>query len=318
MDEEYQNEEELNSDLEQEQEPEVTQYPDPEPEPEEEERQPEPEPKPKKPNIGQRLSEVQRERYQALDEVRLLREENDRLRKLNTASTKTALDHYDQAVVQRLQAAKERKIKALESGDIHEQTDADIAISMATAEYHDLNNLKAQQQSNQEEYYQSQQYQPPIDESYKEPLVRQWADENPWFQQGSEEYDEELAYQAHHFCNRIDNELYRTGHGHEIMTPDYFNVLNEHMRIVKEKMGRTNRGGDLNMRQTRGTVAPVRGSASGGNYSGGGRPQQSNKVSLNSEERDLARQLGIDEKTYVQYKIADRQKNAHRMNRNDR
>lgn len=320
MSEVYQNEDELNAALEQQQESqesdekvELSDEPEQEEEQEEqEELKREPEPK-KKANIGQRLSEVQRERYQALDEVRALREENERLRQLNNASTQTALEHYDQAVMQRLQAAKDRKIKALESGDIHEQADADIAISMATAEYHDLNGMKAQQQSNHDYYNQQQQYPQQMDESYKEPVIRQWAAENSWFQPDSDDYDEELAHQAHYFCNRIDNELYRNGAGHEIMSPEYFNVLNEHMRQVKEKIGRASRGGDLHMRQSRGTVAPVSRGHSGGNYAPQRTPQS--KVALTGEERDLARRLGIDEKTYVQHKIADRQKNAHRLTR---
>src|ERR1700676_2196582 len=75
-------------------------------------------PKKKKQNIGERLSQIQREKYQALDEVKRMREENEQLRQMANASTQTALNHYDNAVNHRMQAAKEQKIKALESGDI--------------------------------------------------------------------------------------------------------------------------------------------------------------------------------------------------------
>lgn len=281
----------------------------PEEEPEEEvEAEAEPVPK-KKPNIGQRLSEVQRERYQALDEVRALREENERLRSLSDASTRTALNHYDQAVLQRLQAAKEQKIKALESGDIHAQTDADVALNMATAEYHDLNNLKAQQQINQENYYdQQQQPQQQYDDSYKEPIIRQWAAENSWFVPSSEDYDEALANEVHAYCNAFDNNLYRAGMAHGIMTPEYFQAVDEHINLVRGKVGRNK--GELQMKSSRGTVAPVR--AGYNSSSQGTRHQQQARESLTAEERDFSRRLGLDEKTYLQHKIADKQKNAHK------
>jgi hypothetical protein len=281
--------------------------------PEEQAFEPE-QPKKKKHNIGQRLSEVQREKFQALDALRRAQEENDRLRGLADNSTRTALNHYDDAVNQRLHAAKEKKRKSLESGDIDAQTDADVELGLATAEYQEANRLKAQQQMyDQQQHgqqYNYQQQDPRSNSNYTDPnvayLAQEFVNENPWFSPHSEDYDADMAGTMHALCNEFDNNLRRAGMGNQIMTPEYFSVVRQRaqelMNHRKQPMG-----GDLNMRQTRSSVAPVR---QGGFASQGqGYPRQ---TGLSAEEKEIARNLRIDEKTYLQYRLKDERENAHK------
>lgn len=264
----------------------------------------------KKSNIGQRLSEVQREKFQALDQLRRLQEENERLRGVADNSTRTALNHYDDAVNQRLHAAKENKRKALESGDIDAQTNADVELGLATADYQEANRLKAQQQM----YEQQQQYNYNYPQQSQQPShptpdvvyhAQEFVNENPWFSPQSEEYDSEMAGTMHALVNEFDNNLRRNGYGNHIMTPEYFAVVSERAR---ELVGyKKQLGGDLNMRQTRSAVSPVRQggfSSQGQNY-----PRQ---AGLSPAEKEIARNLKLDEKTYLQYRLKDERDNPHK------
>lgn len=259
--------------------------------------------KKKKVNIGERLSQVQREKYQALDELKAIKEENERLRALADTSTQTALNHYDQAVQQRFHAAKEQKIKALEAGDIVAQTEADIALSMATAEYQNLNNMKAQQEVYQQNQYQQQ---PAAAPTY-EREVHDWATRNDWFHPASESYDEEMANEVHAYCNAFDANLYRHGKGHMINSRDYLDLVDEHVRIVKANKNQSSRGRDLQMKSGRGTVAPRGGHSGHSNGNAASRQPQ-----LTSDEKDMARRLGISDDAYLTSRKRDESENGHR------
>ena len=258
----------------------------------------------KKANIGERLSQVQREKYQALDELRTMREENERLRSLNDASTQTALNHYDQAVQQRFQAAKDQKIKALESGDILAQTDADIALSMATAEYQNLNNMKAQQEVYQQPHHQQQQQSKPPTYEHE---VYDWATQNDWFVPASENYDERMANEVHAYCNAFDNNLRRAGQSHMINSRDYLDLVDQHIAAIRNNGNPSSRGRDLQMKSGRGTVAPVRGSQ--GSHASSGRTQA---PKLSIDESDMDRRLGVTEEAYLKQRQDDERNNGHR------
>lgn len=276
---------------------------------EQEEYEQEPKEKPKKrSHIGARLSQVQREKYQALEEARALREENERLRRLADVSTQTALDHYDQSVLQKVNIAKEQKAKALESGDIHAQIDADIALSSAVAEYQNLVNIKASQRGRQQEYapqqpyqeypgYQQQQY---AQQPYN--YAQEWASQNTWCVPSSEDYDEEMASAVQRYCDEFDLNLYKAGKEAHRLSPEYFQIVDNYVNSLRESRTRT-KGGDIRMRQSRGNVTPVRNSYGnpGQSRQGGG----NDRIGLSDIERDIAKKFKIDEKSYLQYKIKD-------------
>lgn len=266
--------------------------------------------KPKKNNIGQRLSEVQREKYRLIEESERLRVENDRLRTMADASTQTALQHYDQAVTQRMEAAKNQKIKAFESGDINAQMEADVALSMATAELQQLNHLKSQQQTYQQPQYQPQQ---PYQQSYEyqqqqnHNVVKEWAENNTWFHPASDNYDEDLSNAVHAYCTQFDNNLYRAGQAHQIMSPEYLSLVDGYVQEARQYISQNKGRRDLQMKPSRGTVAPVR-----GGYSGQSQQGSTQKVKLTAEESDMARRLGVDDKTYLQHRMKDESENGHR------
>lgn len=320
--EEYENQEGQEQPSEQYEEPQEPESSYVEPEGEEEVAQEQEPPRKKKSNIGQRLSEVQREKFQALDQVRQLneeiarmRQEQERLKGVADSSTRTALNHFDEAVKQRLNAAKEKKRKALESGDIDAQTEADVELGLATAEYQEANRLKAQQkmyddQRQTQDYNNQQPYAQPYETGYQQPYqqqitpevayqVQQFSNENPWFDSRSEDYNEEMADVMNYVVRELDSNMARSGYGAYIQnSPEYWEVVNQRAReLVQHK--RQGMGGDLNMRQTRGPVSGVR----QGGFSQG--QPQSRQSRLSPEERETAKMLGLDEKTYLQYRTKE-------------
>lgn len=288
--------------------------------PEEDEPQEQEPPRKKKSNIGQRLSEVQREKFQALDQVRQLNEqiarmqqEQQHLKGVADSSTRTALNHFDEAVKQRLNSAKEKKRKALESGDIDAQTEADVELGLATAEYQEANRLKVQQKmyddQRQAQDVNPQGYPQPYETGYQQPYqqqpqitpdeiyhAQQFANEHSWFDSRSEDYNSEMADVMHYVVRELDSNMARSGYGAYIRKcPEYWETVNQRARELSQHK-RQGMGGDLNMRQTRGPVSGVR---QGGFSQGHSQPNQSK---LSAEEREVAKMLGLDEKKYLQYK----------------
>lgn len=261
------------------------------------EEEPEEKPKKKRESGKTRINQLQREKYQAIDEIHRISHENEQLRKMVDFSTQAAIKNYDDTVYHKLERARQRKEQAIESGDVKEQIDADVDLATATSEINYLNNWKAQQ--NYQNQYQEQQQQaqnnyqqpPHVSQSHE---VQRWADMNPWFNPQSNDYDEELAEQAQLYADVLDARLYRSGRQNEIMSREYFETIDNYVNSIAptQKFNQRN----LNMKSSRNSVAPVR---SGGFASS----SQTTQFKLTPEERNMAKMLGISEKEYFKGKM---------------
>lgn len=246
--------------------------------------------KPKKyDSIRQRLSEVQREKFQYIKALTELQRENEQLRSSADLSSKAAMLHYEEGVAERLEKSRQLKLQALEAGDLQAQVDADIQMQAATADAINLNNWKAQQ-ALQEKQAQAPGYN---EEAYynamREQEVMKWASDNAsWFHPQSNNYDEWMANQVHAYCNEFDNNLFRNGQEHLMYTPEYFNVVNQHVNALQHsRRGNTSGRRELSMRPSGSAVSPVRGSHSAqSEYTG-----QPKHYKLTSEEKEVVRML---------------------------
>jgi len=249
------------------------------------------------------LNRERRAKYEALAEANRLKEELERVRQTAALTAQAAERHYDDNVMQNLERARQLKAQAIESGDSQAIVDADIALSAAVGEMQQLNSWKVQQGIRNQQQSQQQSYQNVAPEVANELEIRRWGEENTWFNPQSEDYDEDLAKEAQLYSDLMEVELRRHGMNHLIYSPEYFDTLNTHVNTLRNMRDQNKWGRrDLNMRSAPTSVTPVR---SGGYYSS--EPQ---KVVISSEERDLARRLGLDEKTYLKFKFKDRQKLA--------
>lgn len=260
-----------------------------------------------------RINQIQREKYQALDEAHRLREEtqrlaeeNERLRQLAEYSTDAAEKHYEDGIKLRLKEAKQQKVQAIESGDIQAQVDADERMASATSELHAHNSWKATQTVKKEQQKRAMEYAPQQPQG-PSPYAQRWVEDNAnWFHPDSENYHPELAAEAESFADRLDAHLYRTGQQHLIQnSPEYFNEINTHMRNVYKQRYMQSEQRGLNMKQSRNVVGTVR----GGMGNSGAMQRQTQKVSLTADEKDIAKKMDVTEQAYLQAKINDMRMN---------
>lgn len=262
-----------------------------------------------------RINQIQRQRYAALDEANRLREENERLRRLATISTETASKQFEDNVLQRLERAKNLKMQAYEAGDIKAQTDADLEMADAMADYKSHNTWKAQESlKSQENSYNSQ---VPIKQGpiVNEREARGWIERNSWANPNTSEFDRDLFQIADNAASQLDLYCYKNGQAHLIQSPQYFQELDNYMEQARQHMEsqRQSHGrGQIPMKQPmRGGVTPVRAS----NNALGSSKQ---KMQLTQEQRDLAKSLGVTEDVYRQEVLRDMKDRPERYNRGGR
>lgn len=260
-------------------------------------------PKVKKRDPAQtRINQIMREKFRAEDEAQKLREENQKLQQMVSFSTKAAMDQYEESAYQRLEKARNLKAAALESGDLEAQVNADTELALAATEVNNLNRVKVQQNL-QQQNYQEPPYIPP--EVLNQQEATRWVEMNDWFNPNSVNYDEDLAKATQVAANMLDAYCYRTGQPHKIMSRDYFEELDNYVSNIQAQSGYHNQRRDLPMRAAKTNVSPVRSGAVA-------ETNTRQQYKLSAEEKDMARRLGIDEKTMMQSVIRDMQQNPNR------
>lgn len=315
----------MNSIPDEEPEPEQAFVQDFEPEPEqEEEQQEEPEAQDdsdyhgtqskNKPSIKTRINQIQREKYRALEMARQKEEENEYLKRqlleVNSKaeeSSNAAMAHYDNNVNLRLENAKKQKAIAIETGDVQSQVNADVELAEATNELQQIRSWKAEQAIQnqqdkqrvaQEEYYRqnapAKTFIPDTGYAY------QWAEDNDWYVPNSENYNPQLASMVHSYSDQLENYCLQNGLGNKILSPEYFNEIDNYVRNVTSQ-NQSNSRRDLNMKPSRAPVSPVRNNM---NYVA----SQKGKGSLTADQRDLAKRIGVSEEVYRKHMAMDAQK----------
>lgn len=274
-----------------------------------------------KPHLRDRLREekhrLREEQYlhgQTYAEKERLRAEVERLQKVANASTQTALSHYEDAASQRLEMAKERKIRALESGDVQEQTDADVALMKATQEQQNLLNLKAREEVLRQDHYQAAPAARETDRGGNDRLAAQqdyelqrWVSQNQWFHPQSASYNPDMADAVQDFCEQFDHRIAQAGLQSQIGSPNYFNEVNKfvHQNFSQPQQPPKK---DLSMRTPNTPVGAVRQMRTGA----APQPTQRSQVKLTPGQQEMARRLnaslGIKEGEYARNVVLDRQK----------
>lgn len=265
----------------------------------------------------QRINEIQREKYQAMEAAELLAQEKaqlqqevSRLKQLNDVSTSSALDSYELTALERLEAAKQAKEKAIEGGDVKAQVEADISLSNAVADYKQVQQYKNQenlsreqersldQQAAYEQQLLAQQYQNASPDVLHRKELEDWIVSNDWYKQDSPNFNPQMAQVVNNIADALDAQLYRTGNQNAIFSKDYFDYIDEQiMGIQRQTNGQYQQSGNLTMRRSNEPVNPV----------SRGYPQtaarNSRDIRMSSEEMDMARRLGVKPEEYARQKI---------------
>ncbi len=259
--------------------------------------------KPSKIDIRERLSQVQRERYQVLQEADALRQENERLRKSAEIAAGQALYQYDENLNRRLEIARAEKARAMEEGDVQQQIDADYNFSRISQEMYQNDLLKAKND------LQASQYQPPVNQ-YPDNRVyaNQWVQENSWFNSASQDFDEELAHAVDAECREYDLRLKNNGLGHYVMSPGYLNEVSQYAENLRNLRNQSVKKRELNMRQSRSPISPVR-----NGYSQSAERRQSQSPAMSAAEKDMAARFGVKNEQYLQQKVKYAKDHGHKV-----
>ncbi len=277
--------------------------------PEEEPEEPEEE-KPKKRDKAQtRINQIQREKYQALHEADRLRQENSRLKEMYDLSAKAAMSQTEKNVLSRLEQARRLKVEANESGDASSMADADMELADSVAALREHNHLKMQQEFYEKQQLEQQQYQ---QQAEQEPYngfqheVQSWLQDNDWINPQSQSFDREKAQAIDGWTAQLNEALVQQGYGHTIGSPAYLQQVEEQAEVF-DNYRRQNQyqRRDLNMKPNRGGASPTR-------SSNAGQATQSRTQQLTTDERDMARRMGVTDKVMLQHVMRDKQMNAHK------
>ncbi len=218
-------------------------------------------------------------------------------------STEAAMVHYEKNLQLELSQAAKTKEKALEEGDIQAvlQADIDLARSAARVEslekYYRERDVEAQQAQLQDYMMASQAYQQPYQQPYSAPSIpseaEEWLQKNPWYIPGHPEFDQDKYEQVKAFSKILDKKLEREGRQNEYFSPAYFSEVEN---FVRQSYGTPSR--ELKMRPSNSAVSPVR-------HMGSGVGPQKERVVLSTIEKEMARNMGIQESDWIRHKRAD-------------
>jgi|ERR1700692_52655 len=246
-----------------------------------------------------KFSKIQRERHRLLAENKKLKEEYDLIRSYVDHSNNASMIHYEDSVKLQLDKAKESKKRAIELNDVDGIVDADAELAQVVAKLENLNHWKAQdaaaryQQSQQPPQQQpsEQNYSPDydLDEDDVKEKVEKWVSQNPWFDEKSIDYDEEKAHAVRAYADSLDFDLRRKGKDHLILTPSYFNKIDQYASYISDQAPPSYRSPNIaTVRRSAPANAPI-----------------TKKIKLTPDDQDLARRLGISEENYVKFKEQD-------------
>lgn len=270
----------------------------------------------------QKFDRVKKEKYEsleqkhmALDRVAQLERENEELRRTAEIASQAAMINHDERVKHRLERAKQLKGQAIESGDVQQQVDADLELSMAASELDRLNNWKATQT------LQSQYPEParemPRPEVLNSREIQHWYQKNPWANPDNDEFDKDLRYEAERAGDQLDNYLIQNGLQHQMYSREYFNEIDNYISQVKrqnpdyEEPSHISHRRAIPMKNSRSPVSSMRGVSSSGVP--GASPRKT--FTISKEEMELSKQWGLDPKTYVAHRENLRQKGKLGVNK---
>lgn len=276
-----------------------------EPEGEEQPREEAPEAKPKKKDDVAKLNQIRREKYQAIHELEQLRKENEELRMAADLSSKSALKYYDENVAKDLEQAKILKMQALDACDNEAVTEADIKIATAIHKMQSVNDYKMQQNMEEEQQRSAPNQQEAYDyeHSRRQQMAQRWTQDNTWFMPNSPDYDNWMANKVNEFTYNLDQDLVNEREEHRILSVDYLEAVDNYVRKLEgERRHNTRMRGNLNMRETRSPVSPVR-----SEYSSPSETQRP-QYTVDPEEIELCKSLGINIKDYLRERIKDEAK----------
>jgi len=198
-------------------------------------------------SVKNRLNKYTREKYEsdrraqkAEDELRKLREENEKLKRNHEMSSKAFLNAQDNLIESNIKHATQLKAKAREEGDVTGEIEADKMLAGYMADKRYIDNQKYNQQFFEEEkkdeeerrkqYEQQNNVQHQEQSRIMPPEAYDWFEENPWFSmENVDEYDPYLSEKAQVYSQYLEKKYAQEGRANQVFSHEYFADLDKYM-----------------------------------------------------------------------------------------
>lgn len=250
-----------------------------------------------------KYNKLKRERYEAINKLKQLREENEQLKKASETYSNAAMTHYDRSLQLKLEQAEQLYAKAVEDGDVAAQTKAQVELAKATAQMVSVDSWKEQQKyqeelSKQAKPQEAQQY----DEVEINENMQEWLEENPWIVPSSPEYDADMAEEVVAYAKALDRRYARNGMSNKIASPEYFNEVNNYIQEQFYGQKPQERTRNISMKPVNNNVAPV----------GRTSKQAAKTVRLSPSDQAMARRIGMTDEQYLPFVLEAQEKAKNR------
>lgn len=249
-------------------------------------------------NATRRAVEAETKAERLERELEELRQQAQRDGTRAVTADRAALANYERAVNAEEKLAAQELRDAIASGDPDKQAEAQTRVAKVAAERTNLDAWKAQQPKpktkpaaatdQRRERQPDQRREPEV-----HPQVKAWVADNPWFEQGSADFDPEMHEFAVTAARQVELRYARAGKADKIgSSPEYFADVDKLVRsefpdYFADETPPT-RDVPPMTRSGVSNVAPV--SRSGGAISPGGAPSPT-RVTLSADERRMAHSL---------------------------
>jgi hypothetical protein len=238
-----------------------------------------------------------KKRYQAEAKVRQLEAEKEDLMRQLTESLNSGTYHYSRSAYADLERAKEQKKQALESGNVNEAIEADVALAKAVNTINEIekwvydSKINPQPNVSRKEEYTAQQPAIPIEE--QDEMVREWLEYHPYLDVNSTKYNKSLAVRVATFVNQLDANLAKNGQENMFYSPEYFETVDDYIEKARSELMKPKNV------QSVSNVAGVRNSYA----STTGKPIKKNQMTLSPMEKMLAANFNLTQEQYLMAKI---------------
>jgi hypothetical protein len=246
--------------------------------------------------------------------------------------------YYKEATKAHLATARSKLIAAKETGDAAAEADAQIELNKYSADWRDIENWEAANPKAdpakpvERERPREQARERPAQRQEQHPDTADWIAANPYFQiDNKREFDREMHEEAALVGSQLERKYNRMGKPELVGSREYFDQIDKHMRAEfpdyewTEPAPRqaTTRTRQMPQMQGRDNVANSTRQAPATQNNGTGLGNGATKITLNAEERGMARRMGLKhpgtnrplsdaehEKVYALNKLRQQQEDA--------
>lgn len=236
---------------------------------------------------------AQAETRLALEENRRVLEENAQLKELLRQAEAAGTYQYGKNVYSELDRAKQLKRKAVEDNDIEASIEADVYMNKII---HDIRELEKWSASENTQLPKQQASTSQHQEALAYEIANDWLSSHRELQPESRYYNSELAEKTAEYINVLNANLARTGNMQAYLSDEYLGVIDD---FIEDQKSQTRSEKTQKNIGSIGNVGSVRNSYSNSLHNS----SKTQKVSLSTAEKELAKIGGISEEEWVRRKI---------------